>query len=293
MNFLQLPGVDVYTKGDRSVAEALLPLTHLGIGAHQDDLEIMAFHGIARCFRQGTQRFGGVVLTDGAGSPRSGNFASSLDAQMRDLRRAEQRCAARLGDYELVVQLGYPSADVRSRSHVGTSQALQEIFTHAKIDTVYMHSLFDKHPTHIAAALHTIAALRALPAKHHPRRLLGCEVWRDLDWVPDDEKIALELPPESLELWSALLGCFESQVAAGKRYDLAAPGRALAHSTFFQAREVDPSSSLWWAVDQTPLIQFKDLTPSDFVQSLVERFSGELQQTLEASALAVPNTDFP
>ena len=31
-------------------ASALGRITHLGIGAHPDDLEFMAFHGIATCF---------------------------------------------------------------------------------------------------------------------------------------------------------------------------------------------------------------------------------------------------
>ena len=51
---------------------ALRRTTHMGIGAHQDDLEIMAFHGILQCYEQSDGWFAGVVCTNGAGSPRAG-----------------------------------------------------------------------------------------------------------------------------------------------------------------------------------------------------------------------------
>ena len=53
------------------VAEALKRITHLGIGAHQDDLEFMAFHGVLTCYHSDTQWFGGVTCTNGGGSART------------------------------------------------------------------------------------------------------------------------------------------------------------------------------------------------------------------------------
>jgi hypothetical protein len=66
---------------------ALARITHLGIGAHQDDLEFMAFHGITECFGRDDRRFGGVTCTDGAGSARGGRYATLSDAEMATLRR--------------------------------------------------------------------------------------------------------------------------------------------------------------------------------------------------------------
>ena len=37
---------EIYVPDGKSVVAALKRVTHLGIGAHQDDLEFMAFHGI-------------------------------------------------------------------------------------------------------------------------------------------------------------------------------------------------------------------------------------------------------
>ena len=48
--------------------EAYARCSHLAIGAHQDDLEFMAFHGINTCYGDEGLWFGGVTCTDGAGS---------------------------------------------------------------------------------------------------------------------------------------------------------------------------------------------------------------------------------
>src|SRR3990170_4629582 len=63
-------GVDtaeVFVPDGLPVEAALARTTHLGIGAHQDDLEIMAIHGILSCFHQKDHWFTGVVVTDGGG----------------------------------------------------------------------------------------------------------------------------------------------------------------------------------------------------------------------------------
>ena len=56
--------------------KAISRTTHLAISAHQDDIEFMAYAPIAECFGKTDKWFGGVVVTDGAGSPRSGLYAN-------------------------------------------------------------------------------------------------------------------------------------------------------------------------------------------------------------------------
>ena len=65
----------IFVPDGKSVADALKRITHLGIGAHQDDLEFMAFHGILECFARDQKWFGGVTCTNGAGSSRTGAYA--------------------------------------------------------------------------------------------------------------------------------------------------------------------------------------------------------------------------
>ena len=62
---------------------AMARTTHMAISAHQDDIEFMAYAPIVACFGQADKWFSGVVVTDGAGSPRSGLYADYTDEEMK------------------------------------------------------------------------------------------------------------------------------------------------------------------------------------------------------------------
>ena len=100
---------DVFIPDSAPTDTALARVTHLGIGAHQDDLEFMAFHGIDACFHSDADWFGGVTCTNGSGSARTGDYAKFSDEEMMRVRRDEQRQAAVLGRYAAMIQLDYPS----------------------------------------------------------------------------------------------------------------------------------------------------------------------------------------
>ena len=70
-------GADLFVPDGSPADAALARTTHLCIAAHQDDIEIMAYHGIAECFGRKDRGFTGVVVTNGAGSPRSGIYGST------------------------------------------------------------------------------------------------------------------------------------------------------------------------------------------------------------------------
>ncbi|MFO7623666.1 MAG: PIG-L family deacetylase, partial [Anaerolineales bacterium] len=65
---------EIFVPDGMQPENALQRTTHLAIGAHQDDLEIMAAGPILECFQQPERWFTGVVVTDGGGSPRSGLY---------------------------------------------------------------------------------------------------------------------------------------------------------------------------------------------------------------------------
>ena len=111
------PTAEIFVPDGTAETEALRRVTHLGIGAHQDDLEFMAFHGILAGYDSAENWFGGVTCTDGAGSPRSGRYATFSDEDMRAVRREEQRAAAVLGRYGAMLQLDHPSQEI-GRAHV-------------------------------------------------------------------------------------------------------------------------------------------------------------------------------
>src|ERR1051325_3717879 len=111
------PDADIFVPDGGSPDAALARTTHLCVAAHQDDIEIMAYAGISECFERSDRHFTGVVVTNGAGSPRAGKYAAYSDAEMQRVRREEQRQAATLGRYNLQLQLAHPSADVKRPRH--------------------------------------------------------------------------------------------------------------------------------------------------------------------------------
>jgi len=275
-----LPDADVFVPAGGDAAAALARVTHLGVAAHQDDIEIMAHAGICDCLDDPRHRaFGGVVVTDGAGAPRAGPYARHSDEQMRAVRRAEQNRAATLGGYAIQIQLAHPSADVKAGGHAGVRSDLAQIFGAGAPEVVYLHNPADKHDTHVATLLRCLEALRDLPPARRPRRVLGCEVWRDLDWLPDDAKVALDSGRRP-ELAAALLRVFDSQLAGGKRYDLATAGRRAANATFATARAADDRAGITWAMDLTPLLAD---TPQDvvaFTLAHLERLRADVAERL-------------
>jgi len=259
---------------------ALARTTHLAISAHQDDIEIMAYHGIAECFARKDKWFTGVVATNGAGSPRSGIYGDSTDEEMQQVRLVEQRKAAYVGEYACQIQLGFTSSQVKSPHESALVEDLQQILRAARPEFVYLHNLADKHDTHVAVALRSIAALRAVRPDTIPRRVYGCEVWRDLDWLPDESKQALPVSARS-NIAAALVGVFDSQVSGGKRYDLATAGRRLAHATYFASHGTDEESALSFAMDLTPLVEDASLPAADYVLAFVDRFRADVETRLK------------
>jgi len=276
---LTLPTADVFVPDGTEPAAALRRVTHLGVGAHQDDLEFLAFHGIAACFGRPDLSFGGVTCTNGAGSPRAGVYADCTDERMRAVRRVEQRAAAGVGRYGIMLQLDHPSAAVKDPARPDLRRDLAAIFAAARPRVVYTHNPADKHDTHVAVAGHVIAALRALPPEQRPAQVLGCEIWRDLDWLPDDRKVVLDVSGRE-HLAAALSGVFDSQIAGGKRYDLAVLGRRRAQATFLATHAVDQAALVTLALDLRPLLREPALAVADYVAGLVDEFKAEVTRKL-------------
>lgn len=270
---------DIYVPDGCAPADALARVTHLCVGAHQDDIEIMAYSGITHCLDNPGKAFGGVVVTNGAGSPRTGPYAEMTDQQMQVVRRDEQRLAARMGGYAIQFQLSHPSASVKTPGHAGVAADLEGIFRGCRPEVVYLHNPADKHDTHVAVFLRCIEALRSLPPECRPSQVIGCEVWRDLDWLVDADKVALNSGMHP-ELAVKLLKVFDSQVSGGKRYDLATIGRRAAHATFHTSHCTDVSQGITWAVDLTLLVENPALSIVDFTRTLIDRFRRDVDERL-------------
>ena len=277
---LNNPGAEIFVPDGTPIEEALARTTHLAIGAHQDDLEIMAYRGILECFQQPDKWFCGVTVTNGAGSPRDDLYKDYTDEMMQVVRRKEQKKAAVVGEYTAQVFLDYSSAATKDGSNPAVKEDLVKVLLATRPQIVYTHNLADKHDTHVAVTLRVIAALRELPEDAKPQQVLGCEVWRDLDWMADSDKVPMDVSAHE-NLAAALLGVFDSQICGGKRYDLATMGRRRAHATYFESHGVDVSTSLIYAMDLTPLIRDPSLDVLSYVQGFIDRFAQDVRSRIE------------
>mgnify|MGYP005834100269 CR=1 FL=1 len=266
---------EIYVPDGTPLPEALARTTRLGIAAHQDDIEIMAMEGILACFQKPDQWFSCVIATDGAGSAREGDYAHYTDADMMRVRRVEQKKAAVIGEYGACVFLDYPSREIKDGGNRGPVEDLRQVLEAARPEIVYTHNLCDKHDTHVAVALRAIAAIRSLPVGERPARLFGCEVWRDLDWLPDARKVVFDAGAHE-NLSAALLGVYDSQIAGGKRYDLATMGRRRANATYFQSHSVDEAQAIIFGMDLTPLVTDDTIDPLDYALSHIREFELEV-----------------
>ena len=271
----------IYVPDKVAPDEALHRTTHLAIGAHPDDLEIFAYHGIAMCYQQKDRWFGGITVTDGAGCPGNGERSDREIKRIKAVRFREQNEAADIGAYSFQYQLGYSSDSVKDYH---TSRALVSGLTNILIrcnpEVVYLHNPADKHSTHLAVLQRCIEALRNLPPSKRPRHILGCEVWRGLDWLRDADKILLPTDQHP-DLARSLIEVFESQITNAKDYVRATLGRRFANATYFNSHKVDHLSSCTYAVDLSSLLEDETMSLRDFVHQHIERFRTDAMSALE------------
>jgi len=276
------PLARLVTPDGQAGPDALSRTTHLGIGAHQDDLEFMAFHGILSCYDRTDRWFGGVTITDGRGSSRTGPFKDWTDDQIAAERVREQDAAAVIGQYSFMAQLGFGSAAVRDAQQNAVRDDLHRILEASRPEVVYLHNLADKHDTHVGCALRCIEAMRQMPKADRPKMVYGCEVWRDLDWLVDSEKTPMPISARP-ELARALNEVFATQIAGGKRYDLAVLGRRTANATFSNAHSTDQESAMQWAMDLTPLVQEDSLDPIAYTVGFIDRLKSDVTARIRKS----------
>ena len=270
---------EIFVPDGQPVEAALRRITHLGIGAHQDDLEFMAFHGVVECYHADDKCFGGITCTDGGGSARLGVYANHTDEQMQAVRHQEQKAAAMVGHYGLMVQLDYPSSAVRNSADTALKDDLGQLLGAMHPQIVYTHNPADKHDTHIGVVIAALQAMRELPTERRPRRIWGCEVWRDLDWLPGESKVLMDISGHD-NLAAALNGVFDSQIAGGKRYDLAVLGRRRANATFFESHATDKATAVTFGMDLTPLVVDESRDIIGYVCGFVDEFKADVKQRL-------------
>jgi hypothetical protein len=172
---------------------------------------------------------------------------------------------------------------VRDAGNRAPVDDLESILRAARPDVLYSHNPADKHDTHVAVLQALIEAVRRLPRELRPRQFLGCEVWRGLDWMVDGEKVVCDVGGRD-HLAQALMGVFDSQIAGGKRYDLATMGRRRANATYFESHGVDKVEQLAYAFDLSPLLTDDALNVVDLVGKAIRSFERDVGKRLAQRA---------
>ena len=95
----------------------------------------------------------------------------------------------------------------------------------------------------------------------------------------DSDKVMMDLSDHE-NLQFALLGVFDSQIAGGKRYDLASMGRRRANATYFESHGVDNTTGLSYGMDMTPLMNDASLAPAAFVSGFIQRFENDVKERI-------------
>jgi len=268
---LNKSGAEFFIYDNAPLEKAISRTTHMAVCAHQDDIEIMAYDGIQKCFQQADEWFMAVVVTNGAGSPRNGIYQNYTDEEIKCVRRMEQKKAAFIGEYGFLAMLDYESDDVKDKYNRDCVEDIKRLILGAKPKVIYTHNLADKHSTHVGVALKLIRAIRELPAELRPEKLYGCEVWGKMDWINDNEKVIFNVSDHP-NIAQSLLGVFDSQICGGKRYDQAVCGNRQSNATFSSSANVDRYSSVIYGMDMTELIKDEKIDIGEYIKGYINRF---------------------
>jgi LmbE family N-acetylglucosaminyl deacetylase len=273
------PKARLYVPDGVETEMALRRCSHMGIGAHQDDLEIMAFHGVLECFDNPNNWFCGVTCSEGTGGPRKKELEHLTPEEVGALRNEEQDKAATLGQYGAMVQLNYASKDIKNIDKSDVVASLYDLLSAVQPRVVYTHNPADKHDTHVGVAIAALQAIRKMPLGRRPSKFYGCEVWQGLDWLHDDEKVRLDVSGND-QLAEELINCHASQVTPTKRYDLATIGRRRANATYSDSHGNTPEAYVTHAMDLSPLILDDALSLQDFIAEKIRGFELSVMNTL-------------
>lgn len=279
MNLSQ-PSSIIFVPDRTAPDQALGRTTHLGVGAHPDDLEFFGWHPILQCFEEPDLWYTGVVASDGRSSPRAAQYARYTDEQMVEVRLKEQQHAAVTGEYSAVIHLMHAeTGEVMGGAPRPLVDDLKQVLAATQPRHIVTHNLGDSHPHHLVVAVSLVTALREL--NYQPETFCGGEIWRGLDWLTTADKLVFDVSKHQ-NLSNALMGVFDSQITGGKRYDLATAGRKRANATYYDPMSTDTATCLEFCMDLMPLLADHGLSPSQYVGGLVSRFQQEITHRIDS-----------
>jgi LmbE family N-acetylglucosaminyl deacetylase len=271
---------DYFSPKSLDLVSALGQSRIVGIGAHSDDLDFMCLSAIEKGrTADGQSTFFGMILSNGSGSKRGKAFESFSDSDFIELRRREQRESAGISGFTGVLQFSYPSAQVKRKSFAKLQTEVAALLAAAPVEAVFTHSPFDRHDTHRAVCFHVLSAIQSLPRARRPKKVIGCEVWRSLDWLPEKYRKIFPIcttEPQMRRLFSV----YQSQILGAKNYVDAVIGRKRSHATFSESHERDAADFCEIGVDLSPVALGKR-SLNQFCDEVLQEFQKEIRQELK------------
>ena len=248
------------------------------IAAHKDDGEMIGIKGIDDSFKK-DESLVMIILTNGSGCPRVGEFESVSDEDMVEIRTAEQKRTSEIGRYNMLYLLEHPSKAVQSKEEAIQQEIIEILEKYPDVENIYIHNPFDSHKTHVCACELAIDSIRDMYLKGKLQKLknvLGVEVWRSLDWLPDKYKVALDTSGSEF-ISQNIMSVFVSQNMA-KRYDEAIAARRMANATFDASHESNSCASLTYAINLMDLVTSVNKNILDLLTENIELFEKNLRK---------------
>ena len=236
--------------------------------------------GILACFRPARQVVHWASWPPTAPAARATAYTRTItDEEMRAVRRTEQKKAAFVGEYAAAgVFLDYPSLRSRtppSRPGGGHKAADRRgrpeiVYTHNLATSTTRTSRWRCGRSPPSAGCRRKTAAASFTAARCGAVSTG---WRTTTRWCSHSTSARTSP------WRCV-GVFDSQIAGGKRYDMATMGRRRANATYYESHAVDAGQSMNFAMDLTPLIQDDKLDANKYVQRYIEHLAQDVSQRI-------------
>ena len=248
------------------------------IAAHKDDGEMIGIKGIDDSFKK-EESLVMVILTNGSGCPRVGEFESVSDEDMVEIRTAEQKRASEIGRYNTLYLLEHSSKAVQDKEDSIKQEIIEILEKYPDVENIYIHNPFDRHKTHVCACELAIRSIQDMYSKGMLQKLknvLGVEVWRSLDWLPDKYKVVLDTSGSEF-ISQNIMSVFVSQNLA-KRYDEAIAARRMANATFDASHDSNSCASLTYAINLIDVVTSVNKNILDLLTENIELFEKNLRQ---------------
>lgn len=254
---------------------ALARTTHVGVGAHQDDVEIMA----GPMLLKNKDSWMTVIVTDGAASKSvlNGVATDLTPRQLTDMRQREQREAARETGTP-VIQLKYPSAAVGGHMGEGKREeaafALGTLFAAMpRTQEVFGHNPIDKHATHLGVLAVQTAALRAAKPPQL-KNVYAMEVWGGLTGIPESQLSMFVVEDgKDLAAINTLVGKYQSQIQGqGRDYAATTTARMVGHGGYVSNPHLsNPPVGMVIGLDITDFAKGESCDMGALAKELLER----------------------